>query len=317
MPVAHQPHRFEHILESKEQQNGRRHGQIRLLHAMFFLFILVISLVLIAPTQASLGFEFRPCSSNATHFCLVDLASRAITREIEPQSVLNLANLSIQAMTTRPSEAYSIDLLSNELVQLPSIDANASFHLVNLSHNKVAAVPTRWPSTLSTLDLSLNRLTSFDFSTMPPSLSNLSLRGNNLTEMELTKTTFPPSLIQLDISDNPQLVLRLDEDALARLVAANFSLVFALDSKKTTKGCTALARIGTQLVCLNLKPTSTTSIHQRSYSPGFLIAVLICTGIFLYGSTACFFTVRVWIASYEDDVRFRRGTICSSARLDD
>ncbi|KAG9408282.1 hypothetical protein AC1031_021527 [Aphanomyces cochlioides] len=170
------------------------------------------------------------------------------------------------------------------LVQLPSIDAHASFHQLNLSHNKLAAVPTRWPSVLSTLDLCLNRLTSLDFSTMPPSLSNLSLRGNNLTEMELTKTTFPPSL---DITDNPQLVLRLDEVALAKLVAANFSLVVASDNKKTTKGCTTLARIGTQLVCLNPKPTTTTSTH-RSYSPGFLIAVLICTGIFLYGSMTLF-----------------------------
>ncbi|KAF0691086.1 Aste57867_17624 [Aphanomyces stellatus] len=120
---------------------------------------------------------------------------------------IDLSARGIQMVQSLPSEPTSLDLSKNAIRDIPTFDRTnpSTLQTLNLSWNAMTQDSRlELPSTLKTLDLSYNRISKLfrwaPLSTMP-SLTRLILKGNQLSMIR--ETSFPPTLKELDVTNNP------------------------------------------------------------------------------------------------------------------
>ncbi|CAK4089918.1 unnamed protein product [Aphanomyces euteiches] len=153
-----------------------------------------------------------PMYANDTNTSKVTLASYCVVNETTATMVsvtsdaLDLSHRNISVVSTIPTLATTVDLSFNLIANFPSPSADQSSRVLslNLSHNVLTSLSfPQLPSTIQTLDLSYNRITSIDgsvWSNLPRSLQSLTLSGNNLTTLRCSN--LPTQLKRLDLSGN-------------------------------------------------------------------------------------------------------------------
>ncbi|KAF0688628.1 Aste57867_19801 [Aphanomyces stellatus] len=272
------------------------------------------------------------CNTTTSSYCLRDGINGSITQVaiLSTNSVLlDLSNQHIATIAILPTLPLVIDLSFNRIQVLPQVDsptlALSNVRQLNLSHNLFTTPPKPLPRSVEILyvnvgcsnhdmadacghclrDLSYNSLTGFDWVLTCP-LTQLSLKGNNLGSVILTVATFPANLTTLDLSQNPQLVLTLDDVVFAKVTRPGFKLTLATNKTRTAATCTTFATLQGQNICL-LKTLDATN---GPYSiPPFLMGIALVISLFVgYCVSIC----RMWCFRSKESELFERGTICSS-----
>ncbi|KAG9398229.1 hypothetical protein AC1031_014831 [Aphanomyces cochlioides] len=176
-----------------------------------------------------------PIYTNDTNTTSVTPASYCVVNETTATMVfvtadmLDLSHRNIDVVSTIPTLATTVDLSFNEIRHISSLpsDQTSSVLNVNLSYNALTASSyLELPSTIQTLDLSYNRITSMDESiwrNLPRSLQSLSLKGNGMTTVRCS--SMPPKLRQLDLSGNSIQTIIADVASFNLLTRPDFVLV--------------------------------------------------------------------------------------------
>ncbi|KAF0688629.1 Aste57867_19802 [Aphanomyces stellatus] len=269
------------------------------------LFLSVLVTVVVGAANESTATLLGPCNVGA--YCLQDTVTGIITSMWANATSLDLANRSIETVMVMPTHPSSINLSFNRIRMLNQVELptnNASLRLLNLSHNALTLQPTGLPSSVQILDLGYNSITAFDMS-LSWSYTQLSLKANNMYSLMLTSANFPPNLMALDLSENPQLVLTIDDVVLAKLLQPNFKLNL-MTNRARSGACSAMTTlIQSQLVCVVKAATSEPTTHTTQV---FTILVLVLSVAFGFCIALC----RMWCCRPRDDTIYVRGTMCSS-----
>ncbi|KAH9114893.1 hypothetical protein LEN26_006757 [Aphanomyces euteiches] len=235
-----------------------------------------------------------PIYTNDTNTTSVTPASYCVVNETTATMVfvttdmLNLSHRNINVVSTIPTLAAIVDLSFNEIRDISALpsDQTSSVLNVNLSHNALTASSyLELPSTIQTLDLSYNRITSMDESfwrNLPRSLQSLSLKTNGLKTVRCS--SMPPKLRQLDLSGNAIQTIVADVASFNLLTRPDFVLV--IDPNQTVVSTDPAAclkppsYIHDNFICVTEATSSTASQSafvgfMGKYAAGFFIVLVV------------------------------------------
>ncbi|KAF0688594.1 Aste57867_19767 [Aphanomyces stellatus] len=211
--------------------------------------LLAALLLATAATASSNGTILDLCTGPA--LCLRD-GNATTTTLLNATAQLNLSNRNISAVAKVPSQLDSLDLSHNKLQGFPTAAASVNVRALNLSFNPLNLSSLVLPQSVSDLDLShtLNDAANASFSLAffqslgqrAPKLARLSYRGNNLGAASITSQMFSSTLVYMDLSENPELVLTLDQDTYTSFSRPDFTL-HVTNQSATSVICAANASI--------------------------------------------------------------------------
>ncbi|KAH9103378.1 hypothetical protein AeMF1_020264 [Aphanomyces euteiches] len=183
-----------------------------------------------AAVHASVGLTMCTKSNNLSVPCLNDTVT-GTTTFLAPYSngAYEFSSLGITFIQTWPPFAQSINLAFNNISEI-STPIPTSLVSLNLSHNVLTKNWIQTPLTLMALDISYNQgglpwMENISWGVYLPHLTQLTFRGNQVTNLSLNYDNFPMyPLNTLDLGDNPKILLTVDSDVYTRLNDASFVL---------------------------------------------------------------------------------------------
>ncbi|CAK4989953.1 unnamed protein product [Aphanomyces euteiches] len=168
--------------------------------------------------------------------CIQLTSNVSVVQQDDSMLVLNHAN--ITAVQSLPKEPHIIDLSFNSIAAIPRFESPSSVLELNLSHNNLTWKSSMHiPRNVNILDLSYNRINywTFNFSKLTK-LAELYLRGNGLTNVRFVNM-LPPSLVKLDLSDNPIVTIDVDKATYSRSNDFNVEIIYASNNTISNWSC--------------------------------------------------------------------------------
>ncbi|CAK4084921.1 unnamed protein product [Aphanomyces euteiches] len=198
---------------------------MKIASSLLLSFIAVTNAAISLTTCTSLQGVAIPCLNDTTKGNLTNLESST-------NQTYNFSNLNITAIQDLPPDAKYVDLSYNQISEI-SRGLPFTLSFLNLSHNALLGNWTKTPLEVSTLDVSYNE-------------GGLPWISDNMTWPK-----FLSKVARLDVSDNPKLVIRGDNNAIQFINNTINMTADAISYDDTLKAC---GNVAEKVVKLNYTP---------------------------------------------------------------